>query len=225
MSVQDVQRPSHFARGVLRDLGEWWKTEQALSAPQIGFVSAPNMPHHRDLWQHFDELASYVDVLSDLAPRTIALEIGLYRGGTHFVWKRLFPEVISIDADYWACCKGAIEFSGGGSTFLYGNSGSPETIQTLADILAGRQVDQLFIDGDHEYEAVVRDFRWYAPFVRKGGVIGFHDAQVRLKGYGVRNMLVDLEAGRVPGWGRTAVVDFNYHPGDKAMGITYFHKQ
>ncbi len=31
------------------------------------------------------------------------------------------------------------------------------------------------IDGDHTYEGVKREFELYAPFVRPGGVIGFHD--------------------------------------------------
>jgi hypothetical protein len=33
----------------------------------------------------------------------------------------------------------------------------------------------LFIDGDHTYEGVRRDFEMYSPLVRKGGIIAFHD--------------------------------------------------
>lgn len=33
----------------------------------------------------------------------------------------------------------------------------------------------LFIDGEHAYEAVRRDFAMWSPFVVPGGVIGFHD--------------------------------------------------
>ena len=42
-------------------------------------------------------------------------------------------------------------------------------------LLAGRQIDFLFIDGDHTYEGVKQDFQMYSPLVRKGGVVAFHD--------------------------------------------------
>lgn len=35
--------------------------------------------------------------------------------------------------------------------------------------------DFLFIDGDHSYEGVKRDFENYRPFVKSGGLIAFHD--------------------------------------------------
>lgn len=37
-------------------------------------------------------------------------------------------------------------------------------------------IDLLFIDADHSYEAVLRDFDDWSPFVKAGGVIAFHDA-------------------------------------------------
>ena len=37
------------------------------------------------------------------------------------------------------------------------------------------QLDFLFIDGDHSYEGVRSDFEMYAPLVRSGGLIAFHD--------------------------------------------------
>lgn len=36
-------------------------------------------------------------------------------------------------------------------------------------------IDVLFIDGDHDYEAVKRDIANFFPLVRSGGYIGFHD--------------------------------------------------
>ena len=36
-------------------------------------------------------------------------------------------------------------------------------------------IDFLFVDGDHEYEAVVTDIRAFLPFVRDGGIVAFHD--------------------------------------------------
>ena len=38
-----------------------------------------------------------------------------------------------------------------------------------------KQIDILFIDGSHEYESVLFDYKTFSPFVRKGGLIIFHD--------------------------------------------------
>ncbi len=39
----------------------------------------------------------------------------------------------------------------------------------------GRPLDYLFIDGDHRYEGVKKDFEMYSPLVKKGGVIAVSD--------------------------------------------------
>lgn len=36
-------------------------------------------------------------------------------------------------------------------------------------------IDFLFIDGDHTKEGVAQDFDMYSPFVKKGGIVAFHD--------------------------------------------------
>lgn len=58
---------------------------------------------------------------------------------------------------------------------VLGDSRSSITISTVERILDGRQVDWLFIDADHEYDAAWADYRNYKSFVRSGGFIGFHD--------------------------------------------------
>ena len=49
------------------------------------------------------------------------------------------------------------------------------TLSSVKKILNGSQVDFLFIDGDHRYDAIKQDFNMYSPLVRKGGMIAFHD--------------------------------------------------
>ena len=49
---------------------------------------------------------------------------------------------------------------------------TPHHIQKL---LGDRELDLLFIDGDHSYEGVRKDYELYTPLVRKGGLIVFHD--------------------------------------------------
>lgn len=38
-------------------------------------------------------------------------------------------------------------------------------------------IDMIFIDGDHRYEAVLKDFDDWFPLVKTGGVILFHDSR------------------------------------------------
>jgi predicted O-methyltransferase YrrM len=53
-----------------------------------------------------------------------------------------------------------------------------ETKWRVIRILNGELLDYLFIDGDHTYEGVRRDFEMYAPLVRSGGMIALHDIAV-----------------------------------------------
>ena len=39
----------------------------------------------------------------------------------------------------------------------------------------GKKIDVLFIDGDHTYHGVKKDFEMYEPLVEKDGIIIFHD--------------------------------------------------
>ncbi len=43
-------------------------------------------------------------------------------------------------------------------------------------------LDLLFIDASHEYEAVLRDFVIWSPFVKPGGVVAFHDVSPQWPG-------------------------------------------
>jgi predicted O-methyltransferase YrrM len=57
--------------------------------------------------------------------------------------------------------------------------GTVEWIHERSDVVAQRwerPVDFLFIDGDHAYEAVRRDFEDWSPHVTADGVMLFHDA-------------------------------------------------
>lgn len=116
------------------------------------------------------------------------MEIGTYRGGTLFVFSQLAAPratVISLDFHFSLLGKvyGALQkqilrkFVRNGKTLflLRHDSHLPETQRIVREILKGNQLDFLFIDGDHTYEGARADFMMYSPFVRKGGLIAFHD--------------------------------------------------
>lgn len=51
----------------------------------------------------------------------------------------------------------------------------PNTLKKTEDILQGELLDFLFIDGDHTYEGVKKDYEMYKHLVKDGGYIAFHD--------------------------------------------------
>ena len=56
-------------------------------------------------------------------------------------------------------------------------------------------IDLLYIDGDHQEEAVTRDWENWSRFVEPGGVVVFHDARVFAGGW------------TAPDWGPVRLVD------------------
>ena len=63
--------------------------------------------------------------------------------------------------------------------------------------MAGKRgtIDFIFIDGDHSYEACKADIAAWAPLVKKGGVIAFHDFGSRADGV-TRAIFEATKAGR-----------------------------
>ena len=56
-------------------------------------------------------------------------------------------------------------------------------------------IDFVFIDGDHSYEACKADILAWVPFVKRGGVIAFHDFGSRADGV-TRAIFEETKAGR-----------------------------
>ena len=56
-------------------------------------------------------------------------------------------------------------------------------------------IDFIFIDGDHSYDACKADILAWAPFVKRGGVIAFHDFGSRADGV-TRAIFEEIKAGR-----------------------------
>lgn len=58
---------------------------------------------------------------------------------------------------------------------VHGNSQDEAVQLELKEVLEGREIDVLFIDGDHSTEGMLSDYKNYSPFVRNGGIIAVHD--------------------------------------------------
>ena len=58
-------------------------------------------------------------------------------------------------------------------SYLKGNSQTYEMVDRLKELT--NEIDILFIDGDHSYQAVINDFTLYEGLVKSGGYIVFDD--------------------------------------------------
>ena len=134
-----------------------------------------------------EEILGLLNLLAKKTPKTV-LEIGTANGGTLFLFASVAARdarIISIDLPNG--------IHGGGyawwRTLIYrkfarenqsvhlirDDSRAAGTIDQLKQLVVGRGLDLLFIDGDHTYFGVKQDFINYSPLVNKGGAIVFHD--------------------------------------------------
>jgi len=133
------------------------------------------------------EFCKFLEQVRDLRPRRV-LEIGTANGGSLLPISRLSApdaHVLSVDLHHG-------EFGGGYPAWriplyksfalpnqrldlLRGDSHDSGTFERVRALLGGANLDLLFIDGDHTFDGVRRDFETYGPLVRPGGLVAFHD--------------------------------------------------
>jgi predicted O-methyltransferase YrrM len=134
-----------------------------------------------------EEITTLLNTVLKFKPRTI-IEIGTARGGTLVLFTRIAsPDAVIVSVDLPSG-----QFGGGYPSWreryyhslatnhqkvvlFRRDSHDPATLRDVKASLGGRQVDFLFIDGDHTYEGVKSDFEAYKSLVRPGGIIAFHD--------------------------------------------------
>ena len=137
--------------------------------------------------QVLEEITSLLEDVKKLNPKRV-LEIGTCKGGTLYLWTRVArpdASIVSIDLP-------GGQFGGGYSrlrTPIYrrfarrqqrlhlvrADSHQIDTLEQVKQLFGGSEIDFLFIDGDHSYAGVKRDWEMYSTLVRKGGIIAFHD--------------------------------------------------
>lgn len=130
--------------------------------------------------QKVDELLPFLERVAALAPQAVC-EIGTSAGGTLYLLTRVAgPDavIVSVDLDtppHVAAARKRLARAGQRVVSLAGDSHSEAMRDRVLEALEGRPLDTLFIDGDHSYDGVRRDWELYSPLVREGGVIGLHD--------------------------------------------------
>ncbi len=99
---------------------------------------------------------------------------------------------------------------------------APEARTELERVLGGKKIDFLLIDADHTWLGAKTDWQTYAPMVRKGGTVAFHDVGkypfhegnfcevervwVKLKGQYPSEEFIDAEGGD---WGGVGVLTYD----------------
>ena len=161
------------------------------------------------------------------------LEIGLgYYGSTHILFREYFKTVTTVEISLERARSfhakanlhfGPEFFSGKKSSLIIADSNSPDATKKLIqalDSLPFTSFDALFIDGLHTYENVMLDFLIYSHFVKKSGIIAFHDILNPIENSGAPRFIADLRTGKVP----SSLHNYSEILHSKSLGIAYFTK-
>lgn len=188
--ITRLRRRKHLSRRAYQRLRSAGRAYQAVARGELRWkdVRLALGAVKRQAIQKPAELAQLISLLREGTLQTVA-EIGTAHGGTFWLWCRLAaPDALVISMDLPG------EFAGGGgnaeemlpilrsfsratqeTAFIRANSHSATAARQFEEILGDRLLDFLFVDGDHSYEGVKRDFELYSAYVRPGGLIAFHD--------------------------------------------------
>ena len=126
------------------------------------------------------EMVRLGEFVSKRKPKCV-VEIGTAEGGTLFSFSKVStPDAILLSIDLRDLRVRRLLYESFGSDgqqirLIRGDSQANATLGEVKRLLNGRRIDFLFIDGDHTYEGVKRDFELYSPLVLTGGVVAFHD--------------------------------------------------
>lgn len=137
----------------------------------------------RRAYQKGFEFERLIELILNQQPRAF-LEIGTAEGGAYYSFcHAAHPEATCVSID-WAPELGepyvdsvvleSFALPTQRPVIIRGDSRLEET-RDAARAAAPGGYDFLFIDADHTLPAVTRDYELYAPLVKPGGLIGFHD--------------------------------------------------
>jgi cephalosporin hydroxylase len=156
------------------------------------------------------EAIAMMEAVEEMRPRTV-LEIGTAWGGTLFLLSRAAASdalLISVDLPGGKFGGELVKFHsirrwilkrivlpGQALRFVRADSHKEETLKTVKRLLKARPLEILFIDADHSYDGVKRDFEMYSPLVAAGGLVIFHDIADFGPGYGVKRFWEEVKTG------------------------------
>jgi len=154
--------------------------------------------------QHNHELLWTFQKLFDLQPQII-LEIGSRNGGTLSLWSHSLDKggtVISIDKLHPRHPGTMLKLRhtitllknlGLTAELIEDDSHCEQTKVKLCQLLENRKLDFVFVNGDHSYIGVKKDWEMYNSLVRSGGIFALHDIRSRHKSIQVPKLWEELQ--------------------------------
>jgi cephalosporin hydroxylase len=130
--------------------------------------------------QKRSEILRLLEIIRAQRPANVC-EVGAAGGGTAMLFARAAaPDatLISIDLAFNEARREAVTrfaLPHQRVVCIEGDSHNPDSLEVVRSSLRGGALDLLYLDGDHSYQGVAADFQMYAPLVRRGGLIVFHD--------------------------------------------------
>lgn len=137
----------------------------------VDYCVNPELMHKCIFMQVYEEFLTFSYWLKGFSPNNI-LEIGTM-GSTFWIMSKLSTgKKISIDIEPRESVIHHFMW-GEDWKFFCGNSQQPNMYENIK--VQSDKYDLIFIDGDHSYEGVKRDFNLYKNLLSDRGYIAFHD--------------------------------------------------
>lgn len=148
--------------------------ESCTSVKNFYHFASTALPAH----QLENEIVPFLDFVQKKQPKVVC-EIGTAEGGTNFLLSNTIKSVQHIiGIDLYVHNRAKLKYFSKPKlrqSFFDGNSHSNNISEQVESVLKGKKIDLLFIDGDHRYNGVKKDFEVYKQLVSPNGLIAFHD--------------------------------------------------
>ncbi|CAG0942145.1 hypothetical protein BROC_01737 [Candidatus Brocadiaceae bacterium] len=172
-----------------------------------------------------EEIGGALDYIDTEKPLRVC-EIGTEDGGTTFLLSNILTSAeLIIGVDLYIQNRPQLtklHRHGQRLVLMNGSSYALQTVRRVEKTLNGASLDVLFIDGDHDYEGVKKDFLMYKHLVCERGFILFHDI---VQDYAARyGKATPAYSGGVPAiWSELKQIypsrEFVQNPEQNGMGI------
>lgn len=191
-----------------------------------------------ELIQNPVEILNFLKFYSQLDCKNV-LEIGTFYGGTFYLLCKLSNELgkkVSVDYPEGATAYGPptdhinniasrLKTFASNVHVLSKDSHAQSTVEAVENIFGGEEVDFIFIDGDHTYDGVKKDYEMYKHLLKDGGYIGFHDINAE-SGKLSKHCQVDVFWKELLQNGNLNATEYNQHgPGGIGVIQVFKHKK
>lgn len=140
-----------------------------------------NALNYRDArgWLRSDEREALSRASKSVAPDQMIINIGVEYGASMVCLASNYTGqlLVGVDVSLRKLPQEVKDGLAGKANWLLGDSHDEEVLKWIKRMLDNEnaQVGLVFVDGDHEELGVLEDANIYAPLVRQGGLLIFHD--------------------------------------------------